>query len=259
MTVTFIASNIILSLTLLLTVWLSMALPPLLVEFVYFEWLSVIATGFVINVLIGRSYDFLVPTISNILPRPITTWVFTVASVVVVGLVFLAALRIQVAFLQNPQQFPEALIVSFGFIFLGSFEAWRYLLSPYEIPFLPKLIFAMLLGFLLFAIAFLAPIFIIGKFVNYYNAGFASYVAGWVAGLSSRLLKQFLISAELEINAGGKLIKGVVERDAPVAIAVVFAYIFFKVSGVNPIVFSILVGIIATLIAQALAYALPTE
>lgn len=238
MLIPFAASSAILWITLAFTVWLSSVMPPILQSVIRWEWLISIATGSIAGIVVGRTYGVLIDIASRRLPKPITPANFLVASLTMVCLVLAAALRIHI---ELSQQFSEiAVLFGLAVVVLGTVESWS--LFPKSIPLMPRLMFAGTAGFAVFSAAVLVPIYTIEQFVNYYNAGFASCVAGWSAGLLSRELMPLFRRRRLEATLGESVFGSLIAREVPVLMAATLAYIAFKFGGFSPILFSMAVG-----------------
>ncbi len=249
--IAFIAANAILAGTLALTIFLSSMLPPILLDIIHLEWLANIGAGAIVGAAIGRAYDVLIPAVSGRLRDPITPNTFSVASVLVVVLIVLAALGTTLPALQNPQNSPEMMYFAFGVVGFGTFESWRHL--PQSIPLLPRLVIAMTLGGVLFVLAFLAPAIVITQFVNNYNAGFAVCLAGWAGGLTSRQLRLHFGHGSLDERAGGVTVESIVGREFAVLLAVIVTYVGFKLGGGSPVLFSVTVGVVGSAITGVMA------
>lgn len=248
MLISFAASSAILWLTLAFTVWLSSVMPPVLQSVIRWEWLIAIATGSIVGTVVGRTYGVLVDFASRRLPNPITPANFLVASLTMVCLVLAVALGIHI---ELSQQFSEiAVLVGIALVGLGTLESWS--LFPKSIPLMPRLMFAGAAGFAVFSAAVLVPIYTIEQFVNYYNAGFASCVAGWSAGLVSQELMPLFRRRRLEAALGESVFGSLIAREVPVLMAATLAYFAFKLGGFSPILFSMAVGACSAVIGALL-------
>lgn len=256
MFIAFIASNIILWVTLFLTVTLASMLPAVVLDMVNVQWLSVTISGSAVGLIVGRSYDLLIPSVSDMLPRPITPGVFAVAAFFIVALAICAALRQRVTIFDNPQS-PLLLLGSFVITGLCAVELWPLMPSAKDWFF--RGLMAMTAGIWLFGVVLLLPVYLFGAFVDYYNTGFASYVSGWTAGLASRLIKSVLRAGALEGKAGGAAVKSIVQRDMPVIISVVIVYVLMRSTGTNPILFSVFVGLISPVVLAVVAQLIPVN
>lgn len=251
MFVAFVVSNLILWFTLALTILLATVLPPMFLELLPVQWFSVLLGGGVVGILVGRSYDILIPSISTALPRPITPAIFAIASAYIVGLAVLASLHRRVTVFDNPDS-PELQLVVAAVVAFCAVEMWKFM--PANAPWFARLVLSVCAGFVLFAVTLLIPTYLMGAFVDYYNAGFASFAAGWIAGLSSRIIKSASSAAQLEASATGNIIQSLVQRDVPVATAVIFTYAMFKMAGGNPILFTLVVGVVSATLASAVSH-----
>ena len=252
MLIPFAASNFILWFSLWLTVRLSEVAPLFFLDFIPIESLANILAGSVPGIMIGRAYDILITEVSNSLQKPITPPIFAAASLFIVVQVILFALKIPIDSLIHDQLIPFSICLFLVLYVFGMIEAWEFLSSQPVQSF--KLFFAAIGGGLIAMGVFLTPLYINLRFVNYYNAGFAACVAGWAAGLLSRELKQISKKREsVEVKAAHELVKSLIEREVPVITAVVFVYFIFRVSGVNPILFSMVVATASAIIGKLIA------
>lgn len=254
MLIPFIAANVILWVGLGATAFLASFSQQVALDSTILHWLLVTGIGAAAGVVIGHLYDGLIPAVSSMLPSPITPRIFGTASLTVVALAILAATNVRVTIFDNPASNPLVL-VGVAAVFYAGYEIWPFLSG--EIPGFPRAVLAVVAGMFVFALALMLPVWVFGSFVDYYNAGFASYMAGWVAALASRQLKRLLGSASIEAAAGEDVVKALVQRDLPVLVSVVLVYLVAKAMGGSLIVFSIAVGVVAPLLLAALAQLLP--
>lgn len=258
MFVNFIVSNAILWLTLFATVMMAHALPRMLIEIGLFEWLGNILAGAITGALVGRSYDLLIEFASTILPRPITKREFGAAAAIIVALVLIAAAGVTIPILQNPKEYPVAFFIVLA-IWVGcSYEVWG-MMHALDAPSVIKIFLSCTLAMILCLIAAIAVVYVITQFVQYYNAGMAAFMAGWAAGLTGWMVKKFSPQLGLENEASGKFVAAVVLREGSVVVAVVIAYIIFKINGTSPLLFSMVIGFFSAIVAPVIGQILHSD
>ena len=245
----YIASNGILFVTLTLTVIVASGFQSNINGFG--GHLGAIATGSLVGVVVGRTYGFAIEGSSRLLGRPIPPVVFSAATVTVVALACMAAWGKKVS-LFDPPHSQILLMVSFAAIVWCAIEAWPF--TPNEAPLPVRFLLASMGGMFLFAFALFAPFWVISAFVEMYNAGFAAFMSGWVAGLASRQIKiLFGDKAQLEAIATKDVVKALMERDVPVVLAVLVAYVLARFLGVHPIILAVGLGLASAVLCRLLS------
>ena len=247
----FIYANGILLASMFATIYFSEVLPGVLRNMGLFEWLSVIVSGILTNVIVRHLYDVLIPQISNSLSPTLINWIFGVASATSLTLICLAANGMGISISQQIQNSPLIILISAILLVMCIVEAWEMQEGSNDQNRFINSIFG---GLAMFCFAFLAPLFVLKSFVDLYNAGFASFVSGWAAGLSSRFVKQISSKAVLEAQATKKIISGFFEKDFPIVLAVVGTYIAFKVASINSIYFALAVGVVSALLGFVISH-----
>lgn len=249
MVIPFIAANFVLLAGLLATVYLSVVLPNVLKNAGCYEWLSVIASGLLTNVIIGTIYDALTPQISRKLTPGQANGMFSVASIFMVFLIYLVETNQENTLLEALFHSPQS--QSIGLLAIGfcCYEVWEINQGK---DLSERLLFSAFGGPALFYFMICAPFLVINSFLDASHMGFASFAAGWVASLASRLIRQFARNSELEGAASEKLVEGFLEKNIAVCIAVVSAYVYFKLNSTPTILFSMAVGALGAFMAHFL-------
>lgn len=240
----FVASNGILLAALTLTVTLASGFQANVNGFG--GHLGVIATGSLVGTIVGRSYGVAIEAVSGWLDRPIRPLVFSAAAFVIVTLACMLAWNKQVTLFDPPYSQP-LLMGCLAVSMWCAVEVWP--MTPAAVPLPARLVLAVLGGTFLFAFALLAPFWVMKAFVDMYNAGFAAFMSGWVAGLASRQIKVlFGERARLEANAAKDVVKALLARDVPVVVAVLLAYVLARFSGVHPVLLAVGLGAVSAVI-----------
>lgn len=249
MFMTFVASNGILLAALTLTVVLASGFQANVNGFG--GHLGVIATGSLVGTIVGRSYNPAIEAVSGWMGRPIRPLVFSAAAFAIVALACMAAWNTQVTLFDQP--YPQPLLMACLAVSLWcAVEVWP--MTPATVPLPARLVLALFGGMFLFAFALLAPLWVLKAFVDMHNAGFASFMSGWVAGLASRQIKVlFGERARLEAKAAKDVVKALLARDVPVVVAVLLAYVLARVSGVHPILLAVGLGAASAVIFKLLS------
>lgn len=255
----FIASNGILLAALAATISIASGLQSGFNNAVGNMAIATVLTGSAVGIFIGRLYDFAIPATSRMLPKPISPPVFSTAAFTVVLLALMAALQQRVTIFDPPYAEP-LLIVALVLVAWCSVEAWP--LTPQDVWLPARIVLAAMGGMCLFAVVLLAPTWVIGAFVNTYNAGLdaglSGYIAGWVAGLTSRQIKDiFGARASLEGDAVGEGVRSVIQRDIPVFVAVLIAYVAAKFGGQNPVVIAVIFGVVSAMLLRGISELVP--
>lgn len=219
-----------------------------------FPWLAKFVTDAAVGIIVARLYDMGIPALSATLPRPIYEVTVSAAAFAVVGLLVAYTngyplLNMPISSnLQGPLAIGILLILGYG-----AYDLWA--LVPASTPGPIRALLALCASIALLLCASIAPALVLKSALADMSTGSTAAVSAWAAGITARQIKVHFRSADLEAKAAESAIPALIQREGAVVLAVLIAYIVFKLTAAPTVLFSVAVGAASSLFAFVVSVA----